>query len=154
MEQNGRNSCRGNSRHINICYFFVKGRVDKGERKIVYCPTAHMLADYFTKSLQGSLFNKFRSVIMGYNHISFLDHDNEIIKERVDISNEKAMISNNNNDKQNVKIALKVPRNDDNIINVKEKIHTPGGDDTPSKNDDEQTHKDDKQRSLSLEETT
>ena len=29
-----------------------------------------MLADYFTKPLQGSLFNKFRAVIMGYTDIS------------------------------------------------------------------------------------
>ena len=28
---NVRNSCTGNSRHIKICYFFVKDRLDKGE---------------------------------------------------------------------------------------------------------------------------
>ena len=36
----------------------------------MYCPTEMMLADYFTKPLQGSLFNKFRSVIMGYTDMS------------------------------------------------------------------------------------
>ena len=55
MEVNGRTSCTGNSRHINIRYFFVKDRVDSGEVKIVYCPTGRMLADYFTKPLQGSV---------------------------------------------------------------------------------------------------
>ena len=31
-----------------------------------------MLADFFTKPLQGALFNKFRDVIMGYKPISSL----------------------------------------------------------------------------------
>ena len=65
MEVNGRTSCTGNSRHVNIRYFFIKDRVDKGEVDITYCPTGQMLADFFTKPLQGSLFKKFKSVIMG-----------------------------------------------------------------------------------------
>ena len=73
MEVNGRTSCTGNSRHINIRYFFVKDRVDSGEVKIVYCPIGRMLADYFTKPLQGNLFKKFRAVIMGWEDISTLD---------------------------------------------------------------------------------
>ena len=91
METNGRNSCTGNSRHIDIRYFFVKDRVDKGELNIKYCPTHMMLADYFTKPLQGSLFRKFRDVIMGIDDISSLTSDvslvnNEFvqIKERVE----------------------------------------------------------------------
>ena len=70
MERNGRNSCTGNSRHIHIRYFFVKDRVDKGEVEVLYCPTEQMLADFFTKPLQGALFEKFKSVIMGHQHIS------------------------------------------------------------------------------------
>ena len=66
MEKNGRNSCTGNSRHISVRYFFVKDRVDKGEIKIEYCPSIYMLADFFTKPLQGRLFRCFREVIMGY----------------------------------------------------------------------------------------
>ena len=31
-----------------------------------------MLADFFTKPLQGALFRKFRDVILGYNHIDSL----------------------------------------------------------------------------------
>jgi len=70
MERNGRNSCTGNSRHINIRYFFIKDRIKNKEVSVMYCPTEMMLADYFTKPLQGSLFNKFRSVIMGYTDMS------------------------------------------------------------------------------------
>ena len=72
MLKNGRNSCTGNSRHVHIRYFFVKDRSDKGKVKVEYCPTLQMLADFFTKPLQGALFNKFRDVIMGYKPISSL----------------------------------------------------------------------------------
>ena len=66
MEINGRNSCTGNSRHINIRYFWIKDRVDKGEVKVEYLPTHIMLADYFTKPLQGSQFRVLREFIMGW----------------------------------------------------------------------------------------
>ena len=72
MLKNGRNSCTGNSRHINIRHFFVKDRVDKKEVRIEYCPSLLMLADFFTKPLQGELFLKFRRVLMGQEHISTL----------------------------------------------------------------------------------
>ena len=72
LEKNGRNSSTGNTRHIAIRYFFVKDRVDKGEVSIQYCPIEYMLADYFTKPLQGRVFEAFRRVIMGYEPISWL----------------------------------------------------------------------------------
>mmetsp|Transcript_11438 Transcript_11438/g.14335 ORF Transcript_11438/g.14335 Transcript_11438/m.14335 type:complete len:209 (+) Transcript_11438:991-1617(+) len=81
MEKNGRNSCTGNSRHINIRYFFVKDRVDKGELIIEYCPTEKMLADFFTKPLQGRQFKLMRDIIMGHKPISILL---PTIKERVE----------------------------------------------------------------------
>ena len=59
MDINGRNSCTANSRHIDIRYFFIKDRLDKGELSIMHCPTHIMLANYFTKLLQGALFHKF-----------------------------------------------------------------------------------------------
>ena len=89
MMKNGRNSCTGNSRHVNVRYFFVKDRIDKGELKVVFCPTHIMLADYYTKPLVGSRFKDLRSVIMGYKSIdevnpSFLHK----IKERVGVQSE------------------------------------------------------------------
>ena len=72
MLKNGRNSCTGNSRHTHIRYFFTKDRVDKGELKVEYCPTLQMLADFFTKPIQGALYNKFRDAIMGYTPITSL----------------------------------------------------------------------------------
>ncbi len=64
LEKNGRGSSSKRTRHINIRYFFVADRVANGEVKIEYCPTGDMLADYFTKPLQGSSFRKFRNEIM------------------------------------------------------------------------------------------
>jgi hypothetical protein len=81
MEINGRNSCTGNSRHIDIRFFFVKDRVEKGEVKIEYCPTGIMVADYFTKPLQGALFKKLRDVIMGFKSMNTLSECQ--IEERV-----------------------------------------------------------------------
>jgi len=49
METNGRMSCTSNPKHIDIRYFFVKDRVDKKEIEIHHCPTAKMVAAYFTK---------------------------------------------------------------------------------------------------------
>ena len=56
MEENACRSCTGNSCHNNIRYFFVKDMVDKKLVRVLYCPTGKMLADLFTKPLQGSLF--------------------------------------------------------------------------------------------------
>ena len=43
-----------------------------------------MLADFFTKPLQGTLFKKFRDVLMRYNHISTLSLKSIANKERVE----------------------------------------------------------------------
>ena len=64
LEKNGRGSSTKRTRHINIRYFFVKDRVANGEVRIEHCPTLDMLADYFTKPLQGALFYKLRDQIM------------------------------------------------------------------------------------------
>ena len=57
LEKNRINSCIRNSSHIDIEKFFIKDRIDKKEMMVEYCPTYHMLADYFTKMLQGLLTN-------------------------------------------------------------------------------------------------
>jgi Reverse transcriptase (RNA-dependent DNA polymerase) len=64
LAKNGRQSSTKRTRHINIRYFFVKDRVASGEVSIEHCPTKEMVADYFTKPLQGALFYKLRDYIM------------------------------------------------------------------------------------------
>ena len=65
LEHNGRASSGKRTRHLNIRYFFITDRVARKELTVVYCPTKQMVADFFTKPLQGSLFRKFRDQIMG-----------------------------------------------------------------------------------------
>ena len=53
------------SRHISIKYFFVTNRVKNKELNIIYCPTKQMVADLFTKPLQGVLFITHRNAVSG-----------------------------------------------------------------------------------------
>ena len=65
MAENGKMSTGKMTKHINIRYFFCTDRIKKGELSVKYCPTLDMIADYFTKPLQGSLFRKLRDLVMG-----------------------------------------------------------------------------------------
>ena len=53
-------------------YFWIKDRLRSERIKVEYCPTSIMVADFFTKPLQGSLFKKLRDVVLGYSHVSTL----------------------------------------------------------------------------------
>jgi hypothetical protein len=44
------------TRHIGICYFWMKYRVDKGEAEIVHKGTSELYANVLTKPLQGNQF--------------------------------------------------------------------------------------------------
>ena len=67
LEKNGRASSSKRTRHINIRYFFITDRIARKEVEVEYCPTKEMLADFFTKPLQGTLFRTFRNQIMNAN---------------------------------------------------------------------------------------
>jgi hypothetical protein len=69
LETNGRGSSGKRTRHIDVRYFFIADRVKSGEIRIEHCPTGIMIADYFTKPLQGALFWKLRDMIMGNTDI-------------------------------------------------------------------------------------
>jgi hypothetical protein len=43
----------------------VHDRIEKGEVDVVYTSTDDMIADFFTKPLQGSLFVKLRDKLLG-----------------------------------------------------------------------------------------
>jgi len=84
LEKNGRASAGQKSRHINIRFFFIKDRTKDLGIEIRHCPTLQMLADFFTKPLQGALFRKFRDVLLGYRHVDTLTIDHlPPIEERV-----------------------------------------------------------------------
>jgi hypothetical protein len=65
LEKNGKASSSKRTKHVNIWYFFITNRVDKGNVSLVWCPTGDMIRDFMTKPLQGALFWKFRDQIMG-----------------------------------------------------------------------------------------
>jgi len=83
--KNGKTSSGQKTKHMDARYFFIKDRCVSEGIDIKYCPTEIMIADFFTKPLQGNLFRKFRDVILGYVHIRSLFHDDEksSIQERV-----------------------------------------------------------------------
>ena len=64
LAKNGRASMSQRSRHIDIRYFWITDRLKQEGIGVQYCPTEIMLADFFTKPLQGALFRKFRAIIL------------------------------------------------------------------------------------------
>ena len=64
LVENGRSNSEL-TRHIAIGYFWVHDLIKRDLITLKYCPTEDMVADYFTKPLQGSLFLKLRNMIMG-----------------------------------------------------------------------------------------
>ena len=65
LEKNGKMSSTKRTKHIHIRFFLIQDRWTKGELDIRYCPTDEMVADYFSKPLQGKQFLKFRALILG-----------------------------------------------------------------------------------------
>jgi len=57
-------STSNRTRHISMRYFFLHDRIQSKELKITYKNTTEMLADFFTKALQGRLFFRLRREIM------------------------------------------------------------------------------------------
>jgi hypothetical protein len=91
LEKNGRASSGKRTRHINIRYFFVADRVASNEVSIEYCPTGEMVADFFTKPLQGSPFQKFRNLIMNNDPAteSLQDHRSVLSMKKTCATNER-----------------------------------------------------------------
>jgi len=74
LEQNGRTSSSKRTRHINIRYYFITEKVQNGEILVEYCPTKDMIADFFTKPLQGAQFTTFRNFIMNIDVTDIPNH--------------------------------------------------------------------------------
>jgi hypothetical protein len=104
LEKNGKKSGGQKSRHIDIRYFWVKDRLEKDNVTIVYCPTESMLADFFTKPLQGNLFRRLREVVMGREHVNKLDEfvTKPSSQERVEnrFYEDKSLVESGGNDEK------------------------------------------------------
>jgi hypothetical protein len=65
LENKGKASSGKRTKHINVRHFFIKDWIGSGEITAKHCPATEMLADHFTKPLQGTMFRKFRAEIQG-----------------------------------------------------------------------------------------
>ena len=61
---NGKASSGKRMRHLDIKYFFITDQVQQKKVSLQYCPTDLMIANFFTKPLQGKKFMGFRAQIM------------------------------------------------------------------------------------------
>jgi hypothetical protein len=53
------------TRHINIRYFFIHHYISSSIIDLWYCPTAEMIADFFTKAVPQALHDVFSAEILG-----------------------------------------------------------------------------------------
>ena len=54
------------TKHIDICYHYIREAVHDGTINLQYCPTSEMIADLLTKPLSKGLFERLR-LVMGMN---------------------------------------------------------------------------------------
>jgi len=77
LANNGKASSSRRARHINIRYFFDTDRVKNKEIEIYYCTTKEMIEGFFTKSLQFTLFIRFRNSILGITAKDYRQHSKD-----------------------------------------------------------------------------
>ena len=53
------------TKYIDVKRFWISDYIKRGEVAVKYVPTLEMTSDFFTKPLQGALFDKLRNTIMG-----------------------------------------------------------------------------------------
>jgi hypothetical protein len=81
LGNNGRASSSKRTRRINIRIFFVHEMVRNQEITISYCPTKEMVADFFTKPLQGTTFQNVRDIIMNIDPVSSMQDHRSVLNE-------------------------------------------------------------------------
>ena len=83
LSKNGKSSSMKRTKHIDIRYFFITDKLNKGEVSMEWCPTGDMIADFFTKPVQGSQFQRLHDAIMGMPRA--LIKDEVLIKDKKDM---------------------------------------------------------------------
>jgi hypothetical protein len=93
LENNGKASSTKRTRHINIRYFFVTDRIASKEVQVEYCPTKSMVADFFTKPLQGVQFRDFRNFIMNVSdHVTHSQNHRSVLNNVLGTNDEQGWI--------------------------------------------------------------
>ena len=85
---NGKDSCTSNSQHVAIKYLWSTDRIKAEKMNLKYCPTDKTINDFMPKPQQGTMFQIFRNIIMGWEHISTLYNY---------LSSNEEHVANNNN---------------------------------------------------------
>ena len=65
IEKNGRNCLGKRNRAIDVRYFAIRDSMQRGDIEIKHLGSNYMIADFFTKCLQGKRFLEFRKLILG-----------------------------------------------------------------------------------------
>lgn len=88
LMNNGIYSAGKGSKNIHIQYYFITYCIKKKQFKVMYCLRKEMIADFFTKSLHGAQFYKFKNTTLGIKAEDF-DH---YLKEYHQILKQYALI--------------------------------------------------------------
>ena len=83
LAENGKSSSSKRTRHLNVRYYFVTDQVKKGHVKVAFCPTQDMVADFFTKPLQGNLFVRMRERILNLPASKIASVHRSVLEQRV-----------------------------------------------------------------------
>jgi hypothetical protein len=67
LMKNGRLSSGKRTKHFDIRYFYVKDLLDRKIINLSHCVSEEMIADFFTKPVQGKRFREIRDVILNVN---------------------------------------------------------------------------------------
>jgi len=62
--KNGRLSSGKRTKHLDIRYFYVCDLLERGILTVEHCSSDDMIADFFTKPIQGRKFQIFRDIIL------------------------------------------------------------------------------------------
>ena len=104
LAENGKASSSKHTRHLNVRYYFVTDQIKKGHVKVAFCPKQDMIADFFTKPLQGSLFMRMRERILNLPTSKIASVHRSVLEEcGVDLSKCKKNDRKKKNDGQESK---------------------------------------------------
>jgi len=80
LMKNGRLSSGKRTKHFDIRYFYVKDLIDRKIITITHCVSKEMVANFFTKPLQGKRFRAIRDVIV--NITPLVDHRSVLVNNK------------------------------------------------------------------------
>ena len=81
LKKNRHASSSSRTKNIEIKYFLILDRIEKGDTGLEYCHTKKMMADFVTKPLQGGKFFKFKYCIMRMSSSENIAKGQKVIDE-------------------------------------------------------------------------